>query len=429
VLWLTAGWLGSDLCLAQITLPQIDASYEIHVRADEIAKERRGSYDVLAFSGRCQLTQGALIAEAKEIILWIERSLPDEPNQPGKIICYCSGDVQLNWNEQQSMRDQNWMGRLYSLYPVRYEAQREVRRFDIPDLDWSREPSGMGAIQLAQFAQSSSGTSVVPANVPQLLNAPASPSKAQGNSNGVLPAPTRIVPTPGATTWENNQLGSTSGRSDLPSVGLVIPEDGSSPYPAANPLPSRDDLAPAFPSAPTQVVRQVPAPNPLGVKSVQFFQRNANSRIEFRPDPNTGEHIAEIRGGFKLVVTGIQLTQPDGSIMDFGTISLEADNAVVWLHSQGPIGDLFQNMTSTPDRPIELYLDGNIVFNQGNRMIYADRMYYNISSEYGMVLSAEMLAYHDIGFSPVKSHSVTIDKSETCLCCRPARLSDRPICE
>lgn len=391
VLWLTAGWLGSDSCQAQITLPQIDASYEIHVRADEIAKERRGSYDVLAFSGNCRLTQGALAAEAKEIILWIERSLPDEPNQPGKIICYFTGEVQVNWNDQQSMRDQHWMSRLYSLYPVRYEAQREVRRFDIPDLNWSREPSGMGAIQLAQFAQSPGGTSVMPAAAPQLLNAPATPSTSQGSSIGQLPAPTPIVPTPGAITWDNNQPGSTSGRSDLPSVGLVIPEDGSPHYPAVSPLPSRDDLAPAFPSAQTQVVRQVPTPNPLGVKSVQFFQRNANSRIEFRPDPNTGEHIAEIRGGFQLVVAGIQLTQPDGSVMDFGTISLEADNAVVWLHSQGPIGDVFQNMTSTPERPIELYLDGNIVFNQGNRMIYADRMYYNISSEYGMVLSAEML--------------------------------------
>ena len=78
-------------------------------------------------------------------------------------------------------------------------------------------------------------------------------------------------------------------------------------------------------------------------------------------------------------------------MLDFGTISLEADNAVIWLHSQGPIGNLFENLASTPERPIELYLDGNIVFNQGNRVIYADRMYYNISSEYGMVLSAEVL--------------------------------------
>ena len=41
--------------------------------------------------------------------------------------------------------------------------------------------------------------------------------------------------------------------------------------------------------------------------------------------------------------------------------------------------------------PIELYLEGNIVFRQGDRLIYADRMFYNATQEYGVVLAAEML--------------------------------------
>ena len=39
----------------------------------------------------------------------------------------------------------------------------------------------------------------------------------------------------------------------------------------------------------------------------------------------------------------------------------------------------------------EVYLEGNIVFRQGDRVIYADRMYYNVRQEYGVVLNAEML--------------------------------------
>ena len=130
--------LGGSRAAAQIALPEIDPSFQVRVTADEVAKERRGAYDVLAFSGHCQLTQGSLTAGAKEIVLWIERSLPEEPNQPGKILCYLDGDARLDWNDGQSLRDHRWMGRLYSLYPVQYEAQREVRRFDIPHLDWSR---------------------------------------------------------------------------------------------------------------------------------------------------------------------------------------------------------------------------------------------------------------------------------------------------
>ena len=41
--------------------------------------------------------------------------------------------------------------------------------------------------------------------------------------------------------------------------------------------------------------------------------------------------------------------------------------------------------------PLEFYLEGNIVFRQGDRVIYADRMYYNVRQEYGVVLNAEML--------------------------------------
>src|SRR5690606_33371176 len=41
--------------------------------------------------------------------------------------------------------------------------------------------------------------------------------------------------------------------------------------------------------------------------------------------------------------------------------------------------------------PLEFYMEGNIVFRQGDRVIYADRMYYNVAQEYGVVLNAEVL--------------------------------------
>ena len=179
----------------------------------------------------------------------------------------------------------------------------------------------------------------------------------------------------------------------------MIPQDGSPPVPAftQNSSPSQDNLAPAFPSQASQVApqvaRQIPVAAPFAAKSVQFFPRSKSQfpEITFHPDPTTGENIGQIRGGFKLVVSGIQVAQADGSLVDYGSVSLEADNAVVWIRSDGNAQNLFEGFTSTPDRPIELYMDGNIVFNQGNRVIYADRMYYNVSSEYGMVLSAEVL--------------------------------------
>lgn len=413
-------WLLHDVCLAaEVQLPSISPNYQIQVKADEVAKETRGAYDVLAFTGHCQLSQGSLTAGADEIVLWIERSLPDEPNQPGKIICQCNGNVRLDWGENHSLRDKFWMGRLFSLYAVDYEAKREVRRFDIPNIDWSREPSNPAArVAAASIESASKSTSVagglelsgestvVTAQAtsnfptrealpqPRLLDGPAQSNVPTPRSNsaaaGSLPSGSAIEPLPGAVPW-NATGGNSSGASLLPNVGLVIPDDGSLPYPATATVNPTDSTAFSVPSVDPQVVQQISPATPIGVKSIQFFQRNSNSRIEFRPDPTTGQHVAEVRGGFKLVVSGVQYVQPDGTVLDLGSVSLESDNAIVWLHSQSPNVNLFEGLTSTPERPIELYLDGNIVFNQGNRVVYADRMYYNVSSEYGMVLSAEML--------------------------------------
>ncbi len=90
------------------------------------------------------------------------------------------------------------------------------------------------------------------------------------------------------------------------------------------------------------------------------------------------------------VVHDGEIAQSSGAPVNYGTVTLEADNAVVWIRNNGTPGSL-GGLVSTNDQPIEMYLDGNIVFYQGQRVIYADRMYYNVSSEYGMVLAAEVI--------------------------------------
>ncbi len=395
-LWLTLGLLlngltGSLTRAAEVQFPLIDPQYTIRAEGVEMASERRGAYEVLAFNGNCRIEQGPFSAKADEIILWIERSGPDEVERPGKIICYLNGNASANWGNGQELVDQRWMGRLFSVHPVETKRQRDVRRYDIPDLDWNRESSS--SVQLAQFSQQLGLDNQAPAGdqtgliVPPLLG----PRSTDGQGQLTAPrVPSQAPATPGSVQWSPG--GSTQSSELLPLSGLVIPEDGSTPYPAAGlPLPDAESLPPPFPAPAPQVVRQAPTPQPLSAKSIQFFQRSANTKISFMPDPTTGENIAQIRSGFRLVVSGVQVAQPDGSLMEFGNVALEAENAVMWMRGNGSVQDVFQGFTSTPDRPLELYLDGNIVFSQGNRVIYADKMYYNVSSEYGMILSAEVL--------------------------------------
>lgn len=391
---------------ADVDLPNIDPAYAIHVEADTVAKEIRGEYEVLAFEGNCVLKQGQLSVTSDEVILWIERVAAKDIDHPGKAICYFNGNVIASWGQGRGMRDHRWTVRLFSIHPVMHEA-KPTKRYDIPTLDWSREP---GSVQLAQFMQTENQSGAV-------LSAPPLLGQNGSQSFGALPspeqsnAPTSSVPsTPGAVEWVPNapataptasdatglpRFGGTGNSPLLPGGGLVIPQDGSLPYPAAGvysqPVPPPAQLAPAFPSPQPRTTQQVPVAPPFAAKAVQFLRRNSETSITLPPyDPSRGESVAQIRGGFKLIVEGIRVANPDGSIEDYGTVTLEADNAIVWIRSDGPVNP-FDGFQSTPDRPIELYLDGNIVFYQGNRVIYADRMYYNVSSEYGMVLSAEVL--------------------------------------
>lgn len=405
--------VGSAVRAAELALPEIAPHHRIEVDAQRMARETRGAYDVLAFEGDCQLQQGELRATADEIILWVERSSAGE-HHPGKIIVYLNGSAEADWGNGRRLQDQRWMGRLFSIHPIQTPTNIQVvRRHDIPNLDWSREPGS--PVQLAQFAQPQGSASAGgvqplgtnPANSGSTLFAPPLLGQAGaggvGNNSGfgLLPLPqnaatttTQVPQIPGAVAWggaaNNTWQGGTLNSELLPRSGMVIPEDGGAPYPAAGVAAEVPSSVAPFPAPVEQVVRQVTQPSPFAAKSFQFLPRSANSRqnLTWTPSPERGETIGQITGGFKLVVSGVQVMQGDGTVMDFGTVSLEADNAVVWMRGTEPLTLMGQ---STPDRPLELYLDGNIVFHQGNRVIYADRMYYNVSSEYGMVLDAEVL--------------------------------------
>src|SRR5205814_6825183 len=88
-------------------------------------------------------------------------------------------------------------------------------------------------------------------------------------------------------------------------------------------------------------------------------------------EPNNPEQVTMFTAGLQILVEGVE---------QLGNVSLEADNIVVWspkFDSSKPTSRPIQD----GEVPYEVYLEGNIVFRQGDRVIYADRMYYNITRE------------------------------------------------
>jgi lipopolysaccharide export system protein LptA len=103
-------------------------------------------------------------------------------------------------------------------------------------------------------------------------------------------------------------------------------------------------------------------------------------RQQFVNVPERGEGMYIIDSGAQIIVQGFD---------QVGTVSMETDRAIVWT----PIINVNDpnSLRNAQNGQYEIYLEGNIVFRQGDRVIYADRMYYNVRQEYGVVLNAEML--------------------------------------
>lgn len=102
--------------------------------------------------------------------------------------------------------------------------------------------------------------------------------------------------------------------------------------------------------------------------------------IEWRHDPQTNQSIGTITNGVTLVVDGLP---------NLGAIDVSADRMVIWTYG---IEGFLQNQETLQAAtvPLEVYMEGNIVFRQGEGTIHADRMYYDVPNRVGMVLNAEL---------------------------------------
>ena len=122
---------------------------------------------------------------------------------------------------------------------------------------------------------------------------------------------------------------------------------------------------------------------PPGARRVRAFPRS-DTPIQARwfSNPATNEWVAVIDSGVNLIVDGLQ---------GFGSIDVSADRLVLWTTGlQEP--DLTGQTLQSENTPLEIYLEGNIVFRQGERVIYAQRMYYDVRAEAGTIVDVEILS-------------------------------------
>jgi hypothetical protein len=167
------------------------------------------------------------------------------------------------------------------------------------------------------------------------------------------------------------------------------------PLPANKPpvyqhaLAARDPNAPVGSGVqPAQFAEPVPTPPatagpPPGMVRIRVQSRSAvKADFEvFPPTPGSNQWIGIAKSGVNIVVDGLD---------NFGSIDVDTDNLVIW--TEGELTPDAENRSmQSKDRPLEIYMEGNVVFRQGQRTIYAQRMYYDVRRQVGIVLGAEIL--------------------------------------
>ncbi len=103
-------------------------------------------------------------------------------------------------------------------------------------------------------------------------------------------------------------------------------------------------------------------------------------QIGSQPGPTGNDTIIQA-ANVNLIVDGLP---------EFGSIDVSTDHLVVWTAGLQQL-QTNRELLQPENLPLEIYMEGNIEFRQGDRIIYAQRMYYNVKDQVGVVLAAEML--------------------------------------
>ena len=385
----------------EIGVPLSDPKFAIDVFAHQATKQKQGSFDVYTLTGGCRIYQGSFSATCEKAHIWVDRSLSDSNTneQPKKIILQTLGNCEVRWSDEQRIHDEQWMGRLFSNFDVGFHVDLwDQAKGQAPDLDWTTRDSVTSAV-----AWTSADDAMHTRLAAQIAN------QSQNSPAENLPRPGIQTPPRGGIEIPNGSLGQSMqiGNSQL---GGTVLDAGSSPLfesiqqsplqlgsgtqlgsgeiIQAFQLPGQVDRGPAPVLGPVALSSPTSSPGTrrIGARTFAVTGRGGiEPELLTKNRPDRGDYVVTISRGMRLMFGGASVQTSSGP-MDLGTVLIEADRAVIWT------ADLSRLMSQKiDDLPVEVYIEGNVVFQQGQRKIYADRMYYNVQAEYGMILGAEVL--------------------------------------
>lgn len=323
-----AGW--APVAHAEVRLPEPSVNLPVVVRADTASRWTEGAYEVRQLHGEVTIEQAGVKLRGSSAVVWVER----QPMQAGplydptRLLVYLEGADDRPVVLTSEVEGQS---------PTRWHSPTWAGRLaTVAGVDWrTPEPIEHEGARPEVAERGASRLSLV----------------AQPNAP---PAQPNIKP----------------------------------------PTKPDPEVKPAQFSGPIMTTPSVAAPqpqvlNPGGVRRVRILPRSdVGLQADFKQLPS-GESVAILSGGANVLVDGLQVEGLPGDFGAVDSLDLETDRAVIWTAgADALIGADFEQANEVP---LEIYLEGNIVFRSGDRTIFAERMYYDVRRRTGVVLNAELL--------------------------------------
>lgn len=390
-----ACWLALALLLecgsaggSEILLPRPRESTGISVRADHANRWTEGSYEVWMLRGDCRLVQDSLAVRGEQAVLWVRRAA--DSSGGSNVLAYFESGVAVQSGPRtaegrpaSTLQDRHWFGRLDTSSEIEIDAPLTGFQPEVAPPLYQRGLAAwggdaLGGVQPAQYAGQAPPPPAPATPDPNIWPPPMFPGGA-APSAGAVP-PSAAVP-PGSPRW----------TSPAPPA---LPDSGFAPGANSPAAPFVPPAGSSVTPGPMPAHEAIPAPAPDARPSARriLIRSRSSVRMQYQsfPSPDGRETIAVFTSGVNVVVEGIENVPGLGG----DKIDIEADRIVVWtapLEDLNLSGQAASQKLQPRDTPLEFYLEGNIVFREGDRVIYAERMYYNVQRRAGMVLNAEIL--------------------------------------
>lgn len=134
---------------------------------------------------------------------------------------------------------------------------------------------------------------------------------------------------------------------------------------------------------------QIDAP-PIGGRRIRVLPRSSiGPQLTSKVDRERNETIACLTGGVNVIIDGVETAAGPGGMSFSGLLDISADNIVIW-YAGTDLNLTAGESVQQQDVPLEIYMERNIVFREGNRVIEAEAMYYDVRRRVGTVLAAEV---------------------------------------